>query len=454
MRLAPKITLSVLLPVLAVGAAWIVYAVGACQREVYQQSLAAARGVAESVIAVRSFVAAHQGVWVQSGLPGASAGEKSFYRLTPAQLQKELPLPPDVSLHITGTRLVNPANAPTAPERDALAAFATGRREAMTAATPDGKVVHLVLLFTKPECLPCHAAQGYRQGELRGVLSVSVETSRYRALARSHLYNHLVLAVALVVLAAFSLHLCVRRMVISPLRALEAYAVEAVQRQTEPLPLRLNTRDELQELACALYTLARRTQALGTAVVRLAGEKKAAQQASDELARLAYRDALTGLGNRHHLDLVLAEELARAQQNRVPLSVVLLDIDFFKRINDHYGHQAGDDVLRALAHLIRRNLRQGDTAARYGGEEFCLVLPGAGAADALATTERVREEVAAADFLAAARRLRITVSAGVAAFPEHGATPQELLAAADGALYAAKRAGRNRTVVAGEKETG
>lgn|GEM_PF-5411243 len=331
MRLAPKITLSVLLPVLAVGAAWIVYAVGACQREVYQQSLAAARGVAESVIAVRSFVAAHQGVWVQSGLPGASAGEKSFYRLTPAQLQKELPLPPDVSLHITGTRLVNPANAPTAPERDALAAFATGRREAMTAATPDGKVVHLVLLFTKPECLPCHAAQGYRQGELRGVLSV---------------------------------------------------------------------------------------------------------------------------GNRHHLDLVLAEELARAQQNRVPLSVVLLDIDFFKRINDHYGHQAGDDVLRALAHLIRRNLRQGDTAARYGGEEFCLVLPGAGAADALATTERVREEVAAADFLAAARRLRITVSAGVAAFPEHGATPQELLAAADGALYAAKRAGRNRTVVAGEKETG
>jgi diguanylate cyclase (GGDEF)-like protein len=170
-----------------------------------------------------------------------------------------------------------------------------------------------------------------------------------------------------------------------------------------------------------------------------------------ELREQAIRDALTGLYNRRYLDEVLAAELSRASHEGYPLSVALLDVDRFKRINDTYGHAAGDRMLAAIGALLGRSVRKGDVACRYGGEEFLVILPNAGQQDALARAEEWRTGCAALrvdDDDSTDRTVGVTVSIGVATAPQDGAEPAAVLAAADRALYAAKRGGRDRVVAA------
>jgi diguanylate cyclase (GGDEF)-like protein len=126
-----------------------------------------------------------------------------------------------------------------------------------------------------------------------------------------------------------------------------------------------------------------------------------------------------------------------------PVSLVLLDIDHFKPLNDEHGHQIGDDVLRQVAAVLGETARTIDVPARYGGEEFAVVLPECDRAEAAMVAERLRSAIEQADTI-----VKITVSAGVATFPEHGATPEALIRAADDALYSAKDSGRNRVVAA------
>ncbi len=164
----------------------------------------------------------------------------------------------------------------------------------------------------------------------------------------------------------------------------------------------------------------------------------------DRLKRSATTDGLTGVANRRAFDETFARELARAARADDPLSLVLVDLDRFKLLNDTHGHLAGDDVLRAVASCLEDEVRIGDSVARYGGEEFAVVLPGLDAADALAAAERLRTRVAALELGAA-----VTVSAGVSSFPLHANEPLGLIRAADAALYASKRDGRDRVTVAG-----
>jgi diguanylate cyclase (GGDEF)-like protein/PAS domain S-box-containing protein len=159
----------------------------------------------------------------------------------------------------------------------------------------------------------------------------------------------------------------------------------------------------------------------------------------------AVRDPLTGLFNRQYLDETLRRELRGSRRRKTPLSVVMLDIDHFKLFNDTYGHAAGDAVLRELGKVLRDTVRASDIACRYGGEEFVLVLIDADLAAALPSVERICQEIKR-------RRCRyrgqtlpgVTVSAGLAQYPGHGTSPQDLLRAADEAMYAAKNAGRDR----------
>lgn len=162
-----------------------------------------------------------------------------------------------------------------------------------------------------------------------------------------------------------------------------------------------------------------------------------------QVRRVAATDGLTGLANRSHFDLSLEQQLARAIRGKEPASLLLVDIDFFKRLNDEYGHQAGDDVLRRVARIIADSARLGDTAARYGGEEFAVILAAAGVDEAVAAADRLRLAIRDADIGYA-----VTVSIGVASFPEHGTTGFEMVRAADEALYEAKSAGRNQVVAA------
>jgi len=172
--------------------------------------------------------------------------------------------------------------------------------------------------------------------------------------------------------------------------------------------------------------------------------------ANAELSALASTDALTGLANRRMFDATLRKEWFRALRDGAPLSLLMIDIDHFKDLNDRYGHQAGDAYLTAVAGVIERNVRRaGDMAARYGGEEFAVVLPGTAAGGALEMAESMRRAVMAARFDTIVRDgPPITVSIGVAAtVPIAGAGAATLLHSADAALYQAKRNGRNRVEI-------
>ena len=167
----------------------------------------------------------------------------------------------------------------------------------------------------------------------------------------------------------------------------------------------------------------------------------------EQLRKQAMHDSLTGLFNRRYLDEMLERELSRARREGPPLTVMMLDIDYFKKLNDTYGHQAGDEVLRRLADLLRQNSRAEDIPCRYGGEEFLLVLPNMGREDALSRAEQWRHEFESMNIVFGQVTMSSTVSIGIATFPEHGQTRDTLIEAADKALYAAKHKGRNRVEI-------
>ena len=167
------------------------------------------------------------------------------------------------------------------------------------------------------------------------------------------------------------------------------------------------------------------------------------QSMTTELERLGITDGLTGIYNRRFFDQILPSEISRCHRLGAQVALLMLDIDHFKRFNDRFGHPAGDEALRTLVQTLGQRLRAMDFAVRYGGEEFAVVLPGADRDSALAAAERLRSAVESATFGPSDNSDQLTVSIGVAVYPEDADDAFSLLAAADAALYAAKEAGRN-----------
>lgn len=170
--------------------------------------------------------------------------------------------------------------------------------------------------------------------------------------------------------------------------------------------------------------------------------------ANEQAIRLSITDALTGVYNRRHFMVEFPRELERARRFSTPVSIVMCDVDHFKRINDEHGHQTGDDVLREVATALKNAVRPNiDWIARYGGEEFAIVLPGADHQGALLVAERLRSTLANREIRTASGTIHATASFGVASdrpvWPAEGASADQLLAYADLCLYASKRAGRN-----------
>ena len=171
------------------------------------------------------------------------------------------------------------------------------------------------------------------------------------------------------------------------------------------------------------------------------------ERADREAYELATTDSLTGVYNRRTFEDLAEAQLSRARRARTPVSLLMLDLDHFKRVNDTHGHQAGDHVLAGFAKLVRTCLRKEDLLARYGGEEFVVLLPGATPAAASALAERIRETTAASQIKGAGHDIRITVSVGVTSESGNKLPPlTAMLARADEALYAAKAEGRNKVV--------
>jgi two-component system cell cycle response regulator len=168
----------------------------------------------------------------------------------------------------------------------------------------------------------------------------------------------------------------------------------------------------------------------------------------DKLYLMATQDGLTGIANRIHLENFLGLQIDKAKGLSWQLCVIMIDLDHFKSVNDVYGHQAGDEVLRDFGALLMRSVRSCDMAGRYGGEEFLIVLPETSRDYAFRVAERIREAQAQRSTEVSGNTVSVTISLGVADLGRGRETPGDLIKAADKALYAAKGAGRNRVELA------
>jgi len=176
-------------------------------------------------------------------------------------------------------------------------------------------------------------------------------------------------------------------------------------------------------------------------------------QSFEKAERLSVTDGLTGLTNRQQLASALQSEVLRSRRYHSPLSLVMMDVDYFKGVNDTFGHQEGDDVLTGVASIIKSLCRSHDVAARYGGEEFVLILPETNGAGAWTIAERVREEVENHRFHHEGRVHSVTISCGIAQLDDGGTQEYtDLIRIADEALYQAKESGRNRSIMGGGNE--
>ncbi len=182
-------------------------------------------------------------------------------------------------------------------------------------------------------------------------------------------------------------------------------------------------------------------------VTDAATSKKGLQHANTQLQSLSRTDGLTQLNNRAYWELCLQSEYRRFLRTGMPCSLVMFDIDHFKKINDTYGHQAGDDVIRTVSSLLQKNLREADIAGRYGGEEFGVVLVNTNAQGALKFTERLRRDMERTTTRYETKEIEATISLGIAEINSSISDYTQWLEQADIALYKAKQAGRNQSCI-------
>lgn len=220
---------------------------------------------------------------------------------------------------------------------------------------------------------------------------------------------------------------------------------------------KISRADNLPELSHLLEDIMRDTRVIQTSVMRsheeLISARKQVTDAEErikklegeleQISELVHEDQLTGALNRRGMDEMLERETKRADRGNTPISIALLDIDNFKRLNDTLGHQAGDSALVHLTSVIKEGLRPSDAVARYGGEEFIIVLPDTGLEEAVETINRLQRELTKKFFLHNNERLLVTFSAGVA-LRENGEDAEDVIGRADKAMYQAKQAGKNR----------
>jgi len=209
--------------------------------------------------------------------------------------------------------------------------------------------------------------------------------------------------------------------------------------------------DGLFDSAESEYGVARLFAVLNQAIQRI-GITLSSISLREELQKFSYEDALTGLKNRRYFDQLFQHQCAVAHRGQLPLSLLVVDIDHFKLFNDTYGHETGDLALQKVASVLQKQFRESDIVCRFGGEEFVVILPGALTSDARERAQSLCNAVAEAPVVAEGRNLgAVTVSVGVASWPDSGGEPGQLLSHADQALYQAKEDGRNRVEIYGSQ---
>ncbi|NLW04294.1 MAG: diguanylate cyclase [Pseudomonadaceae bacterium] len=317
----------------------------------------------------------------------------------------------DLEIHLTSDRLINPSNEPDQWEAAALHKLKNSDL-AEHIAIVNGKFRYMAPLYITEGCMSCHAVMGYKLGDFRGGLSVSFpvdDVKKFTAkLFQESRTIHCVAFILLSLTGVISM-LALRRLVTS-------LQEERSQRET---------------------IIVERTASLNSEIE----ERRKSQQ---QLNYLAHHDELTGVKNRRWILKELHSHMTEHSSQRASLAVLLLDIDFFKKVNDSYGHETGDKVLCGFAEIIQTHLRQQDSLGRYGGEEFLVLLPATELNEAQVVAKRLREAVAGQTYSYNELLFKITTSIGIALYlPEDDLSPEELISQADEALYQAKASGRN-----------
>jgi diguanylate cyclase (GGDEF)-like protein len=291
-----------------------------------------------------------------------------------------------VEFRMISLRSVNPENRPDDFEKRSLERFDRGERELwQIELTGERPIFRYILpLVTEKPCLQCHGKQGYRLGDVRGGLSVIIPAAELMSQMRTNLVQIIIDAVVTISI-----------------------------------------------LLAILYLFAWKL------VVRL-------DDAQKRLKHLAVTDELTGLKNRRYIMEQLEREYQRAIRTGAPLSLAIIDIDHFKKVNDTFGHAFGDAVLKSVARDMRESLRTYDLLARIGGEEFLIASPGSSIEEAAALAERIREKIKGKTISNRNHSISVTVSAGVTSLNGQDAKAESMLARADDALYQAKQGGRDR----------
>ncbi len=287
------------------------------------------------------------------------------------------------------------------------------------------------------------AVSGIRWGTVTATYSLERLGAQ---LKRTRLRLGITSAVLFLVLGAI-LFVGLDRLVVRPVLTLQT----AVRRMGEG---HLSTRvpplrgSELGELTNTINRMASALQHERENLERSVTERtKELQDANARLERLAVTDGLTGVFNHRRFQEQLQAEILRTERHKRPMGVLMVDVDFFKKVNDAMGHPAGDELLRRLAEVLSIDLRQTDLIARYGGEEFAVLLPETTKSEAMQVAERMR--IAVEEKINDGKTSwpsKVTVSIGVGTFPEDGKSGAQVLSAADQAMYVAKRQGRNRVI--------
>lgn len=320
-------------------------------------------------------------------------GGKVLTRRNPSAMTREIAHIADrehgLRFKITSLHLLNPANAPDAFEQKALRSFQAGNKEAWEIEREKGQEPlfrFMKPLYVEESCLPCHGAAGYRVGDIRGGISVTIPFAKHDRELRTNRLIIFMLSAATVGL-----------------------------------------------LIGASFFMTR----------HLAGKL---DQAQEQLKQISITDDLTGLRNRRYILERLNEEFKRAKRSGRPLSLIMLDLDHFKRINDEHGHPFGDHVLATVAERIKAHLRDYDLVGRFGGEEFMVISPEAAQQQSIELAERIRNMVKVKAIVLAGIDVTVTISAGLAELSPQDENPDALIARADEALYQAKEQGRDRVV--------
>jgi diguanylate cyclase (GGDEF)-like protein len=295
-----------------------------------------------------------------------------------------------------------------------------------------------------------HVAVPLKATHHLGVMRVKLNATKLTSSIERQKRAAAIFVLGTLAVIALALHLVIRRLVAQRLSGLTR-AAGALGKGRMDVRADDAGKDEIAELGASFNSMANAIRLYTEDLEHIIAERtEELEQANQELERLAITDQLTGLHNRRHFDENARRSLELARRNERPLSVVLVDTDRFKSVNDRFGHPVGDEVLKAVAGVLKQNARKADLVARIGGEEFAILMPDAQASLAAQAAERMREalEAEVSPQVSALKGERVTASFGVAAWEKASDRLEDLLSAADAALYRSKEQGRNRVTVA------